>query len=154
MDATGLAMLGTLRKDGSPRVTPVEFGFFDDDLWVGMMWQSRKAMDLLRDPRFDLLSSTTDKDATAGDGRLSGLAVDEPDPARKERYGRGCFEETGWRPQDEFHLFTLDIRAASFVVFSKESVATIGDSLDATGVQVRRRVNADSDYLTVTWHAR
>ena len=50
-ESTGLVLLGTLRKDGWPRISPVEPLIADGHLYLGMMWQSRKALDLLRDPR-------------------------------------------------------------------------------------------------------
>ena len=48
---TGLVLIATLRKDGWPRISPVEPLIADGHLYLGMMWQSRKALDLLRDPR-------------------------------------------------------------------------------------------------------
>ena len=38
-------MLGTIRKDGFPRVSPVEFFIFSGELYLGMIWQSYKAQD-------------------------------------------------------------------------------------------------------------
>ncbi|MDQ4107513.1 MAG: hypothetical protein M3138_01740 [Actinomycetota bacterium] len=37
-----LCMLGTLRTDGSPRISPCELDFADGHLILGMMWQSRE----------------------------------------------------------------------------------------------------------------
>ena len=45
-DETGLVMLGTIRRDGSPRVSPVEFFIFAGELYLGMIWRSYKAQDL------------------------------------------------------------------------------------------------------------
>ena len=50
-ERTGLVLLGTLRKDGWPRISPVEPLIAHGQLYRGMMWQSRKALDLLREPR-------------------------------------------------------------------------------------------------------
>ena len=36
-EATGLGLLATLRRDGSPRITGVEPGFALGELWLGMM---------------------------------------------------------------------------------------------------------------------
>ena len=36
-EAYGLALLATLRRDGSPRISGVEPLFAHDDLWIGMM---------------------------------------------------------------------------------------------------------------------
>jgi hypothetical protein len=43
--ASRLVLLGTLRADGSPRISPVEPYEVDGELLLGMMWQSRKALD-------------------------------------------------------------------------------------------------------------
>ena len=44
-------LIGTLTKDGSPRVTPVEAYVIDGHLLANMIPRSLKARDLLRDPR-------------------------------------------------------------------------------------------------------
>jgi len=46
-ERTGLVLVGTIRKDGWPRISPVEPLIVDGDLSLGMMWQSKKAKDLL-----------------------------------------------------------------------------------------------------------
>ena len=81
-----LCMLGTLRADGSPRISPCELDVADGDLMLGMMWQSRKALDLLRDPRCVLHSCTSDRMATQGDVKLSGHAIDVRDAERRTAY--------------------------------------------------------------------
>src|SRR6266508_6283529 len=49
-------LLATLRRDGSPRISGIETTLKDGELWLGMMPQSRKALDLRRDPRMALHS--------------------------------------------------------------------------------------------------
>jgi hypothetical protein len=61
-----LGLVGTLRKDGSPRISPVEVFFVDGVPLLGMMWGSQKALDILRDPRIVVHSTTTNPDATEG----------------------------------------------------------------------------------------
>ncbi len=46
-----LTLVGTLRHDGWPRISPVEALVWNGQLYLGMMWRSLKARDLLRDPR-------------------------------------------------------------------------------------------------------
>lgn len=53
-DAHRHKVLATLRRDGSPRISGIEAGFGDWQLWRGMMEGSRKARDLQRDPRLAL----------------------------------------------------------------------------------------------------
>ena len=71
--------LATLRRDGSPRISGSEVIFADGELWLGSMWQSRKALDLQRDPRFALHSGSPDPDAGwRGDAKLAGPRRGEP----------------------------------------------------------------------------
>ena len=46
-----LALVGTLRRNGWPRISPVEPPVVEGVLYFGMTWRSRKALDLLRDSR-------------------------------------------------------------------------------------------------------
>ena len=83
--------LATLRRDGSPRISGTEVEFRDGEAWLGSMWRSMKALDLLRDPRFALHSGSADPSAWTGDAKLAGRAEDVTEP-----------EATS-------HLFRLDI---------------------------------------------
>jgi hypothetical protein len=75
-DAHRHKVLGTLRADGSPRLSGIEVIFRDGELWLGMMPESRKAFDLRRDPRLALHSATVDPELLEGDARISGRAVE------------------------------------------------------------------------------
>ncbi len=115
--ATELCLLGTLRADGSPRISPCEAYVVDRDLLLGMMWRSRKARDLLRDPRIVVHSVQCDASGANGDMKLYGAVVDVPDPAVRERYGDVLQAKIDWRPSEPYHLFALDIREAGYVRF-------------------------------------
>jgi hypothetical protein len=112
IDATGLVLVGTLRRDGLPRVSPVEPLIVDGSLNLGMMHRSRKALDLLRDPRCLVQTTVRDREDLAGELKLRGRAVPVDDAAAIERYCQALFEKIGWRPGGEFHLFALDIESA------------------------------------------
>src|SRR5688572_25448622 len=80
-DRFGLLLLGTLRRDGWPRISPVEPVITDDgELELGMIWQSKKALDLLREPRCHLHSVVTDRNGTEGEFKLWGRARDLSTP--------------------------------------------------------------------------
>ncbi|HEV7709929.1 MAG TPA: pyridoxamine 5'-phosphate oxidase family protein [Asanoa sp.] len=87
-DANKHKTLATLRRDGAPRISGTETIFAGDDVWLGSMWQARKAQDLLRDPRFALHSATvdpgTDPGSWPGESKVSGTveAVTDPDRFR------------------------------------------------------------------------
>jgi pyridoxamine 5'-phosphate oxidase-like protein len=113
----GIALLGTLRADGSPRISPCEVFIVDGDLMLGMMWQSRKALDLLRDPRIVVHSAVTNRDGKEGDVKLYGRAVDVPEPERRAAYADHLENEIDWRPTEPLHLFALDITSAGYTMF-------------------------------------
>jgi len=71
---SGLGMLGTLRRDGSPRVSPIEVALHEGRMYVGMMPGSTKHHDVERDARVSLVTAIADKDDLAGEGKLFGVA--------------------------------------------------------------------------------
>jgi hypothetical protein len=118
--ATRLVMVGTLRADGGPRITPVEPRLVDGDLQLGMMWRSMKALDLLRDPRCSVHSTTADKNGTEGDFKVYGAVEHVTDPDRRERHCQVTEQEIGWRPDGErYHVFSIDIREVAYAKFGE-----------------------------------
>ncbi len=80
-----LLLVGSLRLDGWPRISPCEPDFVDGELMLGMMWQSRKALDLLRDSRCVLHSCVSDRMGSEGEFKLYGRAIEVRNPARRRR---------------------------------------------------------------------
>ena len=78
-DAHRHKTLATLRKDGSPRISGTEVEFTDDgDVRLGMMPDSLKLRDVLRDPRVAVHSGSEDPDddnpaAWPGDAKFAGI---------------------------------------------------------------------------------
>lgn len=116
-EATGLAILATLRKDGSPRVSGIEPTFWRGQLWLGSMWEARKAKDLRRDPRLALHAATVDKDVKEGDARIAGRAVEVADPAEKASFSAMFAAERGYDPDADgpWHLFAVDVTEVSLI---------------------------------------
>jgi hypothetical protein len=101
--------LATLRRDGAPRISATECRFADGELWIGSTWQARKALDLLRDPRFALHGGTDDPPGWTGDAKVAGRAHAITD--RDE-----IMKHNGEAANDgESHLFRLDLTEASTV---------------------------------------
>ena len=69
------AVLATLRRDGSPRLSGMEAPIRDGHLWPAMMPASRKAGDLRRDPRFSVHSALDSENLPLGDARVDGSVV-------------------------------------------------------------------------------
>jgi hypothetical protein len=115
MDASGLVLVGTLRANGWPRISPVEPLVVDGTLYLGMMWRSRKAVDLLRDPRCVVHTVVNDKSGTEGDVKVYGRALDITDAGPRERYCVALEAHIGWRPSGEdYHLFGIDITEVGY----------------------------------------
>ena len=146
LDKTGLALIGSIRKDGTPRISPLEADVFEDHLLLGMMWQSRKALDLLRDPRCLVHSVVANKDGTDGEVKLRGIAVDVTDMGLRERSAQHSFDTTGWRPEEPYHLFWLDIEEAAFIQFSGNGDQTIKTWRGGRPEQTRVRKWTGSGY--------
>ena len=98
-------LIATLRRDGAPRLSGVEFEFTAGEVTFGMMPGSRKCADLRRDPRTELHSTSViaegDETGWPGDARLSGRAREITDPNERAR-----FTDSG--PED-YPLFVLDL---------------------------------------------
>src|SRR3712207_2950730 len=105
-DSNKHKLLGTLRKDGSPRISGIETTFKDGEVWLGMMPGSMKLRDLQRDPRFTLHTSSEDPgddgSGWGGDAKLSGTAVEVSDPAVRARALSDS--ATGGYPAEEIPL--------------------------------------------------
>jgi len=85
-------LVGTLTKDGSPRVNPCEAYVIDGHLLLNMMPRSLKALDLLRDPRIYVHTPVISKDATEGEFKLAGRA-----PVLEDDGLRGKLDDLFWQ---------------------------------------------------------
>ena len=121
----GVVLVATIRRDGTPRLSPVEPFALDGDLWLSMMWGSLKAADLLRDPRILVHSVITTRDGGQGEYKVRGRALATRDAAVQRRYADAVAEALGWRPEPgRFHLFAVDIEDITVIRYD-----------DATGDQ-------------------
>jgi hypothetical protein len=127
LEKTGMALLGTLRSDGFPRISPLEPAILDDRVHLGMMPASTKSLDLRRDPRCCIHSATEDKNVADGDAKLWGHAVEVTDPAGRTAFAVALKAETGVdvEAMGGYDLWVLDITAGS-------SLVVAGDHLDVT----------------------
>ncbi|HJP67142.1 MAG TPA: pyridoxamine 5'-phosphate oxidase family protein, partial [Actinomycetota bacterium] len=102
----GVVLVGTIRRDGAPRISPVEPMFWEGDLWLSMGWGSRKAADLRRDPRILVHSVVTKRDGSDGEVKVRGRAAPVETPDVLVGFARAVTEHLGWTPEvGRFHLF-------------------------------------------------
>src|SRR5262245_41365285 len=86
LDRPGVVLVATIRTDGSPRLSAVEPLVLAGVLWLSMLWGSRKAADLHRDPRILVHSAITNRDGGAGEFKIRGSARGEFDRQVQCRY--------------------------------------------------------------------
>lgn len=118
IDKAGLVLVGTIRKDGYPRISPVEPIINEGRLYLGMMYRSTKALDLYREPRCLVHSVVASRDGADGEFKLYGRARPITEADERERYCVALFEKIGWRPEGDFDLFAVDVEQAAYVVFA------------------------------------
>jgi hypothetical protein len=105
----GVVLVATIRRDRTPRLSPVEPLLLDGDLWLSMLWQSHKARDLLADARVLVHSIVTTREGDPGEVKLRGRAVPVDDAGRRDRY-REAVATLGWQPVEPwFHLFVVEV---------------------------------------------
>jgi len=91
LSATTNSVLGTIRADGSPRLSGIDPFFVDGDLWIGSMPNARKGADIARDLRIALHSVPWEsrppdpdgKAVPAADVKLAARAVRVTDAKRQ-----------------------------------------------------------------------
>jgi hypothetical protein len=125
LEEPGVALLGTLRRDGAPRIDPVEPHFVEDELVFAAMRDTAKAHALSRDPRCVLHSTLDGPNTGEPDVKLSGRVA--PSEAR-----------AGWwadRPAKEAAVYALQV----------EETVAIEWNIPASRMVVRRWTPADGE---------
>lgn len=134
--AARVALLGTLRLDGSPRISPIEPYHAEGELLIGAMAWTGKVADLRRDPRYVLHSVVTGPDSGEGELKLSGQ-VAEAGPAL-----RAAVAGAWWLASapHEAAVFILRIGQAVFVDWDlKQGLMTVHRWSRAVGYAVANR---------------
>ncbi len=89
-------LAGTIRRDGTPRISPVEAHIVGGHLMLVMISGTRKAGDLLRDPR---------------------ILLNSPVKALREITAVAIKAASGWQPPQGWHFFSIDIEDAAFIAW-------------------------------------
>lgn len=117
-------LVGTLTKDGSPRITPVEAYIVDGHLLVNMIPRSLKARDLLRDPRVYVHAPVTAKEGSP-EFKLAGRAQVLEDEGLRQKLDDLFWEMIRWRPAPDSHYFDLLAERAAWVTYGDERQTSI-----------------------------
>ncbi len=104
---SGVAYLGTLRADGSPRVHPVT-PIIGEQLFLFMEPTSPKGKDLQRDARYTLHCSVEDSSGGEGEFYVRGRATATGDPLVRAQ----AVQASSYVPADRYILFVLTVEFA------------------------------------------
>ena len=110
-------LVGTIRRDGTPRISPVEARLVNGHLMLVMIPGTLKARDLLGDPRILVNSPITHPDDPNREFKLRGRVIEIQDPELREATASAIEATSGWRPPDGWHFFALDIQEATFLAW-------------------------------------
>jgi hypothetical protein len=118
-----VALLGTLRQDGSPRISPIEPHLHAGELLIGAMTWSQKVADLRRDPRYVLHSPVTGPDTGEAEFKLYGSAV------QSDHASRRSVADAWWSryPADAALVFELRLDAAVYVTWDTSAQLMVVD---------------------------
>ncbi len=110
-------LVGTIRSDGTPRISPVEARIVRGHLMLVMIPDTLKAHDLVRDPRILVNSPIIHPDDPNAEFKLRGRVVEMRDRAQREATADAIETTSGWRPPEGWHFFSLDIEEAAFLAW-------------------------------------
>jgi general stress protein 26 len=120
--APGVLLVVTVRRDGTPRLSPVEPFVLGGDLWLSMLQGSLKAADLHRDPRVLVHNVVTGPNGEDGELKLRGTAVATDDRDAQQRYADAVSAALPWSPEvGRFHLFRIDVEDVTYIRYDNES---------------------------------
>jgi hypothetical protein len=146
LSGPGVVLVVTVRRDGSPRVSPVEPLFWNGDLWLSMGLGTMKARDLHRDPRVLVHSIVTSRDGGNGEFKVRGRAIQENDPCLNAQIAAVITKELGWRPEvGKFHLFRVAVDDVTFVHWDGRNNDQYLSRWPEGREQVRRGTSATSN---------
>lgn len=121
----GFALVGTVRRDGTPRISPVETHLVGDELTLVMLPRTRKAADLRRDDRIVLQSPITNAGDPGAEFKLRGRVVVIEDRGQREATATAVQSDSGWRPHHSWLFLAVMIEDVTQTVWRTDGSATM-----------------------------
>jgi hypothetical protein len=127
-------LVGTIRQDGTPRISPVEARLVAGELMLAMIPGTLKVRDLLRDPRLTVNAPVTHPDDPNRELKLRGRAREVADIDLRRQTADAIEAESGWRPGPDWHFVAIDIEDAAHIAW-KDGVMTMMRWSRPTGLE-------------------
>jgi Pyridoxamine 5'-phosphate oxidase len=123
LSSTTNAILGTIHRDGTPRLSGADPYFHDGQLRLWSMPQARKGHDMRRDPRIALHSIPWDSrrlregagDVGPADTKISGIAELVTDTEVVAAFRTWLQSERGPETPADWDLFNVDIESVTVI---------------------------------------
>ena len=119
LERHGWVYAGTIRRDGTPRISPVEVHLVAGELAVVMIAGTLKARDVLRDPRVVLNTPVLDPADPGAELKLRGRLGETRDEALRGAVADAVEERSGWRPKPGWHVLTLDLEDVAHIAWER-----------------------------------
>jgi hypothetical protein len=123
IDRTGFVLVGTIRRDGSPRISPVEARIVQGQLMLVMIRGTHKARDVLRDSRLVLNTPVFDPAEPGCELKLRGRAVVVEDRSLLDATAKATEEASGWRPPADWHFFSIEVEDVALMEWDRGALA-------------------------------
>jgi hypothetical protein len=123
IDRSGFVLVGTIRRDGTPRISPVEARVVQGHLTLVMIRGTHKAHDVLRDSRLVLNTPVFDPADPGCELKLRGRAVVVEDRGLLEATANATEAASGWRPPADWHFFSVAIEDVTLMEWDRGALA-------------------------------
>jgi len=121
----GFVFLGTIRPDGTPRISPVEVHIVNGHLMLVMIAGSRKVQDVLRDPRVTLQTPITDAADPGAEFKVHGRLVEVVEAAQRTATADAIEAASGWRPSESWSFFSVRVEAAAHLAWAEGEMVLV-----------------------------
>jgi hypothetical protein len=123
IDRFGFVLVGTIRRDGTPRISPVEVRVVQGHLMLVMIRGTHKVGDVLRDPRLVLNTPVFDPADPGCELKLRGRAVAVEDRGLLEAAAEATEAASGWRPPADWHFFSVEVEDVALMEWDRGALA-------------------------------
>lgn len=123
IDRSGFVLVGTIRRDGTPRISPVEARVVQGHLMLVMIRGTHKARDVLRDSRLVLNTPVFDPADPGRELKLRGRAVAVDDRGLLDATANATEAASGWRPPADWHFFSVEIEDVALMEWDRGALA-------------------------------
>jgi pyridoxamine 5'-phosphate oxidase-like protein len=123
IDRSGFVLAGTIRRDGTPRISPVEARVVHGHLLLVMIRGTHKARDVLRDSRLVLNTPVFDPADPGCELKLRGRAVAVEDRGLLEAAANATEAASGWRPPADWHFFSIEVEDVALMEWDRGALA-------------------------------